>query len=288
MLKLPPAGLQSIGAIAATETMPMDLGTSSRRRQALNWLPAQWPHPRLIAYAALVIAPLLLFAELHQKPFDVNIIRFLVADATGIALALMIGLVGLAYYQSFKTRSLLFISIGFIGSGITDLVHLVQTLNTNQHMFPVLFFQVKEWSTLAAHLFLAILLLVGWRTAEDHISPRATSELGTKGIHWFVIALILLTFSKALLTPLAVHAGGSVDLTAHGLRLAGYAMAFVARLSSTPNLLHQASSIQLEDRINSLIREYGRTHSPGFVSTVQDQRITGSGTFELDLETGRE
>jgi PAS domain S-box-containing protein len=162
---------------------------------------ANWLQPRLLAYLGVTLTLLVLLSGLRQTTATLNHFWFLVGDATGVALAIVIGLIALAYYQSFRGRSLLFLSIGFIGSGIIDAIHIFQVMGLDpEHVFTDSFTTIS-WSSLAARLFLAIMLLVGWRASEGRISPISASALGDR---WVVaIGAIVLTFllAMALLAP---------------------------------------------------------------------------------------
>ncbi len=305
---------------------------------------AEWLHPRLFAYLAVGLALLVLLNGLRHNTVDVNSAWFLVVDATGVALAVVIGFSAFAYYQSFHTRSLLFLSIGFIGSAIIDSLQIVQMMGLDQEFFSSIFFTTRNWSSLAARLFLAIMLLAGWRAAEGRISPVSNSTLRNEWViaisafllafllamalifprfvalnnetavmpvaksmvglmyfitlfiflrrgdwryfafqHWLVLSLILVAISQSFYLPLVVHAGDSLHLAGQVLRLGSYILAFTALLSSTSNLFRQASSAQLEDRINALISQSGHARDQGLTSP----RSTGAGTFELDLASGQ-
>lgn len=162
---------------------------------------AKWLHPHLLAYLGVTLTLLALLNGLRQVTATVNHVWFVVGDATGVALAIVIGLIALAYYQSFGTRSLVFLSIGFIGSGIIDALHIIQVMGLDPQHFSSDSFTAISWSSLAARLYLAIMLLVGWRASEGRISPISASALGDR---WLVAAgAVLLTslLAMALLLP---------------------------------------------------------------------------------------
>lgn len=159
-----------------------------------GWFRAQWLQPRVLAYLGVTVALLVLLHGLRQNTGTVNGVWFLLGDTIGVALAIVIGLIALAYHQALRTRSrsLLFLSVGFIGSGIIDSIHIIEVLALDPEYFSSNFFAASNWNSLAARLFLAIMLLVGWRAAEGRISPIADSALGER---WVIAsAAVLLTF----------------------------------------------------------------------------------------------
>lgn len=129
---------------------------------------SRWAHPRLIGYAGFAAVLLLVVQQTIQRPRPVGATPLIVADAFALVLGIAIGLIGIAYYRSFKARSLLFISVGFIGSAAIDGVHILQMMAYTRHIGPELPYPA---GSAVARLFLAILMLAGWRAATGRILP---------------------------------------------------------------------------------------------------------------------
>ncbi|HLF29532.1 MAG TPA: MASE3 domain-containing protein, partial [Xanthomonadales bacterium] len=343
----PPGGLQSLGAIAATEALPLGRAPWNGRGSSTAVRRPRWLHPRALAYLVVALALLAPLHLLQESAPGVRHVWFLVADALAVALAIVIGFISLAYYSGFRGRSLLYVSAGFLGAGLIELVHVLNILGLDVSLSPAIFTISEDWSSMAARLYLAIMLLAGWRASEGRISPVSTFGLPDRWIfalcsfllmifvtvciylpraatlhghgpavsiaevaigvlylvvlliflrrgdwrsypfqHWFVLSLILSTISQLIYVPLSLDAADPVLLASHAIRLGSYALAFTALLSSTSNLFRQASNAQLEDRIESLIRQHGPATGQDGTKPTGRHKIMDSGAFEIDLATG--
>lgn len=214
-------GLKNLAVSATAEIVPAHAAVFETRLPWAKRPRVAWLHPRLLGYVALAVGLLLVFGQLRQSAFEVDTTWFLVVRAAGIALAMVIGLTGLSCYRSCKTRSLLFISIGFLGSGLIDSIHAVELMSMDPGFLSEFIYFTKGWSDLAARLFLGAMLLAGWRASEGRITSKPASALDDKLVVGFSVLLLLallratLMFSanlsvahESLLGPATALAGG--------------------------------------------------------------------------------
>lgn len=315
-------------------------------RRQLHWL-----HPRALVYLVTVAVMLLSIGFLRSGNRDVSPSAALVVDGIGPVLALIIGALALAYFRGFKARSLLFVSMGCVGSGLIDLAHLGYVLTYGARIPPDSLHLLDLWSTAASHLYLAAMLLAGWRAAEGRISaaPRDTGRavavaqigglgfllisglliqfflhperipgtgvpqllgvisvcvyLGVFGIflargdwkrypfqHWFSLALILMAGSEICLVIARPPSGESLAFASDVLQVAAYGLVLAALVSSTSNLLFQASNKQLERRVSEIMSREGWSDvvdSGGGDPTERTWRVNQAVSFELDLISNR-
>jgi signal transduction histidine kinase len=164
-------------------------------RRKLHWL-----HPRALVYLATAAAMLLSLSFLRSSNREVSPSVTLAVDGIGLVLALIIGALALAYFRGFKARSLLFVSMGCIGSGLIDLARLVYVLTYGARIPPDVLNVLNYWSTAAARFYLAAMLLAGWRAAEGRISAapwdtgRAVAVAQIGGVGFLLISGLLTQF----------------------------------------------------------------------------------------------
>jgi PAS domain S-box-containing protein len=309
-----------------------------------------WPHPRALVYLAAASAMLVLMEFLRARQMAVAPSWSIAIDTMGLVLVFVIGAIGIAYWRGFKTHSLLFVSIGCIGSGLIDLFHVLHVFGHGMHSQPGSLGSPEYWSSVAARLYLAIMLIAGWRAAEGKITVAARGRgretvvvllasalclflLGFVFLrssepdfipvtfmpqlvaavtailyqallaiflargdwkrypfqHWFILALILLAASATCLVTMSPLSRASEALVSDVLRVTAYGLVLAALLSSTSNLMSQASSVRLEQRVNELMQRGdlaggGSGEAP---AALPSQRMNRAGTFELELGSGR-
>lgn len=304
-------------------------------------------HPRALVYMAAVAVMLLSIGFLHGHHRDVSPSLTLVVDGIGLVLALIIGGLAFAYFRGFKARSLLFVSMGCIGSGLIALGHLGYVLTYGAGIPPHDLHVLGYWSTAVAHFFLAAMILAGWRAAEGRISAApgetgralAVAQIGGLGFlfisglliqfilhperipdiriaqllpvisalvyvgvfgiflargdwkrypfqHWFSLALILLAGSEICLVIARPPSGETLAFASDVLQVAAYGLVLAALVSSTANLLTQASNKQLERRVSELMGREGVESGEGGL-TERTWRVNHAVSFELDLISGR-
>lgn len=144
---------------------------------------------RLLTYLVLSISLLGWFYYLSGKVAAMGGAWYIAIDAAGVAVGLAISALCATYYLSFGPRSLLFLAIGFAGSSIISGVHLIQTMGAYSHLIPGSF-PADGWISMAAHLFLGILVLAGWRAAKGQISVVSPTALGAGWV--FALGALLL------------------------------------------------------------------------------------------------
>lgn len=166
------------------------------------------PHPRIILYVGVILGLLLLLSLVNGRRPAIDPSWFLFVDSFVLVLSLVIGTIGLAYYRSFHVRSLLFISTGFIGSGIIDAMHVLQVLGQGDLQFGA----SENWSAVAARLHLAILLLAGWHAADGRVSRVSSNALQYRTVILLVFGLWLLLFGLAQVLPRLPHLNGGMTI----------------------------------------------------------------------------
>lgn len=335
-----------MGSLILTQLRRIRVPTAVSIRPKLQGL-----HPRALVYLATVALVVLSIGFVRGSNRDVSPSAMLVVDGIELGLALIIGVLALAYFRGFKARSLLFVSMGCIGSGLIDLVHLVYVITYGAHIPADSLPLLDYWTAAASQLYLAAMLLAGWRAAEGRISAThgnsgraiaaapigglgfllisglliqfslhpermpdaqiaqllpvisAIMYLGVFGIflaggdwkrypfqHWFSLALILMAASDICLVIALPPSGENLAFASDVLQVAAYGLVLAALVSSTSNLLAQASDIQLERRVSKIMSREGWSDvvtSGEGVSTERTWRVNQAVSFELDLNSGQ-
>ncbi len=202
-----------VGSIGATALKAPEIHSGGG--DAASSIPAGWFNTRLMSYISLSVLLLLLLTELHQHPAAVNVDWFIVLKTTKLTLAIVISLLGLTYYHCFNARSLLFVSIGFIGSSLIEWTHVISIAGVESLTAASLYNQ-NGWSSATAHLYLAIMLLVGWRASEGQISTSTGKEYRTG----WVILLSGLLLLVLVIGSIFISDSYTADFRNNHLRLA--------------------------------------------------------------------
>lgn len=309
-------------------------------------------HLRALVYLATAAVMLLAIGFLRGFNRAVSPALTLVVDGIGLSLALIIGALAFAYFRGFKARSLLFVSMGCLGSGLIDLIRLGHVLTYGAGIPAHDLHAVDYWSIAASHFFLAAMILAGWRAAEGRISAapretgraRAVAQIGGLGFlliallliqfflhperipgtgvaqllpmisvcvyvgifgiflargdwkhypfqHWFSLALILLAGSEICLVIARPPSGESLAFVSDVLQVAAYGLVLAALVTSTANLLTQASNKQLERRVSEIMSREGWSDVVDFGrggdSTERTWCVNRAVSFELDLISDR-
>lgn len=202
-----------VGSIGATALKAPEIHSGGG--DAASSILAGWFNTRLMSYITLSVLLLLLLTELHQHPVAVNVDWFIVLKTTKLTLAIVISLLGLTYFHCFNTRSLLFVSIGFIGSLLIEWTHVISIEGVENQTAASLYNQ-NGWSSATAHLYLATMLLVGWRASEGQISTSTGKEYRTG----LVILLAGLLFLVLVIGSIFISDLYTADFRNNHLRLA--------------------------------------------------------------------
>ncbi|MGK2924444.1 MAG: sensor histidine kinase [Lysobacterales bacterium] len=168
-------------------------------------------HPRLLVYALVAAAIIFGMLALSRLPQALQPAWFIAVDSAGTALALLTGAIALAYFRSFNARSLLFVSIGILGAGLFDGIHLMLQLELGQNALGSSAHRSEMDSSLLGQVWLGVLLLMGWRASARRSSKAPFGVLATRSIVIrSLFALVLLTaLIIAQSRGIAVQGGGA-------------------------------------------------------------------------------
>jgi PAS domain S-box-containing protein len=195
----------------------------TKRNRATRPMPVLWLPPRLLLYIVVATALVVGLTALAGVQQPVRGIWFVATDAAGAALALATGAIGLTYFRSFGARSLLFVSIGFLGAGVLHGLHLLLQLDPAPVAIAGDIHQAAATSAAASQVYLASLLLMGWRASEGRISQVSPNVAGAASImSWSGLALALLVVLALVLSRGSAPAPGedALRITALGVGLA--------------------------------------------------------------------
>ncbi len=151
-------------------------------------------HAILITLILVAIAPFIAQVKWRGTPEFHTVLEVIATE-----MALMIGVLALASYYAKRSRMLLLIGTGFIGSGILDGCHALVTSTLLSRYMPSEFPALSHWSGAMSRVFLSLLLcasLFAWK--ERPIAGRNTERM----IYMLVASWTLASFLFFALVPL--------------------------------------------------------------------------------------
>ncbi|MDT8320962.1 MAG: ATP-binding protein, partial [Xanthomonadales bacterium] len=163
-----------------------------------------WAHSRAQIYLATAAVLLLLLLFLQKSQISVPQSWVIIVESIGLALIFVVAAIAFVFHRSFKANSLLSVAMACLGAGLIDLFHMVYHVighDTQTQSGP---FQAPEyWSSVAAHLYFAVMLLVGWRAAEGRLRVVDRDAIRTRAVPLGGMLFFLLLLGSVFLVYLA-------------------------------------------------------------------------------------
>ena len=113
-------------------------------------------------YLVLTIVLVCFCAGFHDSTWKGSTTLHTIMEVIATLLALMVGLLALVRYYSFKEVLYLYIGAGFIGTGLLDCYHAIVTSVFFVQFFPSPPASLISWSWVASRLSLSIVFFLGW------------------------------------------------------------------------------------------------------------------------------
>lgn len=99
------------------------------------------------------------------------------------------------YSGSKMSGMLLFLGVGFIGTGLIDAYHAVVTTGWFDAAFPKINPSVAEWSWFATRAYLAVFVIISlWALSKSTRSTQPSKQIDPKKVYLYVGILTLLDF----------------------------------------------------------------------------------------------
>ena len=142
-------------------------------------MPSQIIKNRLVSYVELTVFLSVAACLSHGQYWHAGADLHSILEVTATMLAFFVGTLSMAMYRANKDQvGMLFVSLGFLGTGVLDAFHCAATLPDFIEWFPSSPESIITWSWHAPRTFLSVFVCLAlWATSQRKIERRFAAEI---------------------------------------------------------------------------------------------------------------